>query len=142
MSYDYRARKIVIVLSTSIDAGVAANVVGHLCVSLGARHSADLMGRHPLLDASGTPHCGIARYPIIITKTKPTRLRQLIEEARAASGVTLIDYPEEMLVTGHDDELASAIASKAASAFTYHGALILGNAPEVTELTGKFSLYR
>jgi hypothetical protein len=142
MSYDYSEKKTVIVLSTAIEIGVALNVVGHLCVSLGARVGSEVMGREQLTDASGIAHRGIAKYPIIITKVKPARLRQVIEEARAHPNLLLGDYPEEMLTTGHDDELAAEIAAKSEAALNYLGVALYGDANLITQLTGKFTLYK
>lgn len=142
MAYDYSEKKIVIVLSTSIEIGVALNVVGHLCVSLGCRVGNEVMGREQLMDATGIAHRGIAKYPIIITKVKPGRLRQVVEEARSHPSLLIGDYPEEMLTTGHDDELAGAIAAKNEAALNYLGVALYGDAHLVTQLTGKFTLYK
>ncbi|GAB2843406.1 hypothetical protein GCM10022221_48260 [Actinocorallia aurea] len=56
--YDYRADKAVVVLASTLSAGVALNVTGHLCASLGAHADRDLMGRRWLVDADGVRHAG------------------------------------------------------------------------------------
>jgi len=44
MIYDYRAKKVVAVLSADLETGVALNVIGHLAISIGA-YGQHLMGR-------------------------------------------------------------------------------------------------
>lgn len=142
MAYDYSAKKIVAVIASKLEAGVALNVLGHLAVALGAHADDDLMGRPELIDASGILHIGISKYPVIVTKVKQGRLRRLIEDARGIEEVFLVDYPNQMLETGHDDELASAIQRTPESSIEYLGAILFGPSPAVTELTGKFTLWK
>src|SRR5271156_2678045 len=107
MSYDYKAKKIVAVLASDLEVGVALNVIGHLAISIGA-FAEDLMGRPQLQDASGFSHLGIAKYPFIITKLKSNKLKTLIEQVRNQKNIVMADYPEPVLLTGDDDELANA----------------------------------
>lgn len=141
MSYEYGERKVVAVLASTLAPGVAVNVVGHLCVAVGRYGDSQLMGRPILEDGSGVEHVGIARYPVIITKVRPGRLRRFIEEARAEPELLLVDYPQEMLDTGHDDELAERLAAATEGDIEYLGAIVYGPASVVTALSGKFTLY-
>jgi hypothetical protein len=141
MTYDYSARKTVVVLANTLAVGAAANVMGHLCVALGARISTADLGKHPLVDGSGVQHMGISRYPVIVTTVKPTRLRQFITEARNAADLLLADYPEEMLTTDHDDELAAQLANNVEESLTYLGAAAHGSNATLSQLSGKFMLY-
>ncbi|MFJ5175613.1 DUF2000 domain-containing protein [Streptomyces griseoviridis] len=143
MTYDYRAKKTVLVLASHLEPGVALNVAGHLSVALGAHgDDGDLMGRDVLKDASGVPHTGISRYPVIVTKVKQNRLRRLVAEARERDDVFWADYPEQMLTTGHDDELADAVAGTAEEDIAYLGVMVYGPLDAVTALTGRFSLWQ
>ena|SRR5437870_2640695 len=142
MTYTYHEKKIVAVLSANLEIGIALNVVGHLALSLGAYAKRDVLGRPMLPDASGTIHIGISKYPVIITKVKPNRLRRLVQDARKLEGVFLADYPEQMLITGHDDELADALSSIEETDINYLGAILYGGSDLINQLTGKFSLWR
>lgn len=142
MEYDYKNKKIVGVLASNLEAGVALNVIGHLAISIGAYADPDLMGRPELPDGSGNKHIGISKYPVIITKVKPGRLRKLVGEARETKGILLVDYPAQMLETGHDDELAQAIENVKEEDIAYLGAMLYGERSLIDELTGKFSLWR
>ncbi|MGE4351319.1 MAG: DUF2000 domain-containing protein [Bdellovibrionales bacterium] len=142
MSYDYRAKKVVAVLSSTLETGTAMNVLGHLSVAIGAYADGSLMGKAKLTDASGTDHIGISRYPVIITKVKPSRLRQFIEEARACPDLLLVDFPQEMLDTGHDDDLAESILAKEEKDMAYLGAIVFGDSEKIQPLSGKFMLWK
>ena len=140
--YDYKAKKVVAVLSSTLDVGIAMNVLGHMCVAIGAYGEKDLMGRPVLPDASGTNHVGIGRHAVIITKVKPARLRQFIEEARTQKDLLLVDFPQEMLDTHHDDDLAASMLAKPEKEMHYLGAIVYGDAPTIQALSGKFMLWK
>ena len=141
MTYDYRENKLVAVLAANLEPGIALNVLGHLAISMGAHADRQLMGRAEYVDASGVSHRGISKYPVIITKVKPGRLRRLIQDAREDASIFLCDYPEQMLHTGHDDELAAAIGSAREDSINYLGALLYGSTAKINQLTGNFSLW-
>jgi len=142
MIYDYRAKKIVAVLSPNLSSGSALNVVGHMAIALGAQCESELIGRSRLLDASGVGHAGISRYPLIITKASVGKLKRLMELARQRKDIWIVDFPEQMLTTGHDDELATSLASVKEEDLTYLGVLLYGEAAILNKLTGKFSLWQ
>ncbi|GJQ61147.1 MAG: DUF2000 domain-containing protein [Calditrichaeota bacterium] len=142
MSYDYSGKKIVAVLASNLEIGIAFNVLGHIALSMGAYAEDDIMGRKELCDKSGINHFGISKYPFIITKVKPGRLKRLVNEAREANDLLMIDYPKEMLDTAHDDELADQISQKENSDIEYLGAVIYGDSKTVSSLTGKFMLWK
>ncbi|MDD3181798.1 MAG: DUF2000 domain-containing protein [Alphaproteobacteria bacterium] len=140
--YDYTAKKVVAVLASTLEQGIAMNVLGHMCVAIGAHSEEGLMGRASLPDASGTNHVGIGRYPVIITKVKPARLRQFITEARAHKDLLLVDFPQEMLDTRHDDDLVASMAAKPEADMAYLGAIVYGDAALIQSLSGKFMLWK
>lgn len=143
MTYDYQNKKIVVVLASNLDIGVALNVVGHMAIALGAHCSDDdLMGRAQLIDASGKAHTGISKYPVIITKIKQGKLRRVLEDARTKPGMFIVDYPAQMLTTGHDDELAESIAGVEEAQISYLGFLLYGDRKTIDELTGRFTLWK
>jgi hypothetical protein len=143
-NYDYADRKTVIALASNLESGVALNVSAHLSISLGAYGGGDLMGRRWLVDRSGTQHAGISRYTVVVTKVKQERLRRLLDEMRTirCGDLYIADYPEQMLSTGHDDELASELAAVDESAIRYLGVLVHGPAELISRLTGRFMLWR
>ena len=142
MSYDYKEKKIVGVIASNLEPGVALNIIGHLGVSIGAYADKDIMGQANIKDKSGMNHVGISKYPFIITKVKMGKVRQTIETAKQNPNILVVDYPKEMLTTGHDDELVKAIGEKEEQRLEYLGAVLCGNSKDIDEITGKFQLWR
>ncbi|MAX24212.1 MAG: hypothetical protein CMJ19_06885 [Phycisphaeraceae bacterium] len=141
-SYDYRECKTVAVMSKKLEVGAALNAVAHLAVALGHNVGSKMMGRPILVDAAGVSHVGISKYPIIITRVKVSAVRRAIEAARVDENLTVVDFPNQMLETGHDDELADSMAAVQESEIEYLGAMIYGPADKVDAITSKFSLWR
>lgn len=141
MTYDYRLKKTVIVLASTLAPGVAANVIGHLALALGHAFDPNDMGKNPLVDGAGVEHRGISKYPVIITKVKPGKLRAMLEQARLEPGLLIVDYPEEMLHTGHDDELEKALLGRPEPELVYLGVAMHGDYPTIDHLTGRFTLW-
>ncbi len=141
MSYDYKSRKTVIAVATELGAGVASNVIGHLALAVGHRVPHSDMGQDPLIDATGFKHVWISRYPVGVVAAKSARLRRLLTEAREASELIVVDYPEQMLTTGHDDELVAAIGAAHEGTIRYLGVALHGPASVLLPITGKFSLW-
>ncbi len=141
ISYKYSDKKIVAVLAANLELNIALNVIGHLAVSLGANADKNIMGRKLLVDKSGVEHVGISKYPFIITKVKPGRLKKLINDARNVEEILLIDYPKQMLTTRHDDELAKEIQISENLELEYFGAILYGDTKNISALTGKFTLW-
>lgn len=141
-SYDYREKKIVAVLSSKIEPGIAMNVLGHLAVALGVYLKDEVLGRPRLVDFSGVKHLGIAKYAFIITKSKQGKIREAIKVARENANIVMADYPEQMLHICHDDDLASELGKVEEISLNYLRAVFYGPREEVDRLTGRFSLWR
>ncbi len=139
--YNYNDKKTVIVLASNLEQGIAGNVISHLSLSLGYRFPESDMGKKMLSDATGITHQGISKYPIIVTKVKPGRLKRLIDETRGNDNLSLGDYPKEMLSTSHDNELVSELQKKENKDIEYLGAIIHGDSSIINDLTGKFTLW-
>lgn len=138
----YQEKKIVVVLDKHVDNWIALNIVGHLSVAIGATLGGELMGRRELHDASGGTHSGISKYPLVILGTQRTKLSQAISAAKTIPEIFVADYPQQMLDTGHDDELAKAISMIKSEQLQYLGALFFGPSELVGQITGKFSLWK
>lgn len=141
MDYDYREKKIVIVLNSKLDTGVALNVVGHLGIALGY-HAENHMGRKTLFDASNQMHLGISKYPVIVTKVNESKLKTSLQKAKGTEAILVVDYPSVMYDTGHDNELANALSKLTSEDIQYYGYLMFGNTDSVNSISGKFSLWR
>lgn len=139
---NYEDKKIVGIIATNVDASVALNVIGHLCVSIGKYSDDEIMGKPVITDKSGVNHLGISKFPFIVTKVKPGKLRLAIDKAKSNPNLLVADYPKDMLDTRTDDELVESVGSKENEKLEYLGAVIYGKTEDVNEITGKFQLWK
>lgn len=139
---NYEDKKIVGIIATNVDAPTALNVIGHLAVSIGKYSDNEIMGKPLIIDKSNVNHLGISRFPFIITKVKPGKLRNAIDKAKKNPNLIVADYPRDMLETRTDEELVESITSKNNDELEYLGAIIYGNTNDVNEITGKFQLWK
>lgn len=139
---NYEDKKIVGIIATNVDASIALNVIGHLSIAIGKYSGKDIMGKPIITDKSGINHMGISKFPFIITKVKPGKLRTAIEKAKSNPNLLVADYPKDMLDTRTDEELVASINSKENDKLEYLGAVIYGDTNDVNEITGKFQLWK
>ena len=139
---NYEDKKIVGIIATNVDAPTALNVIGHLAVSIGKYSENEIMGKSLITDKSNVNHLGISKFPFIITKVKPGKLRNAIDRAKENPNLLVADYPRDMLETRTDEELVESITSKNNDELEYLGAIIYGNTNDVNEITGKFQLWK
>ncbi len=139
---NYEDKKIVGIIASNVEPAVALNVIGHLAISVGKYSDEEIMGKPLISDKSGTQHLGISRFPFIITKVKSGKLKNTINLAKQNPNLLVADYPNDMLYTRTDDELAYSIGSKENDKLEYLGAIIYGNTKDVDEITGKYQLWR
>ena len=139
---NYEDKKIVAILSTTVEPSIALNIIGHLAISIGKYSDKDIMGKKIITDKSGVDHLGISKFPFIITKVKPGKLRNAIDKAKMNPNLLVADYPKDMLDTRTDEELVESINSKENDKLGYMGAIIYGDTKDVNEITSKFQLWR
>ena len=139
---NYEDKKIVGIIASNVELSVALNVIGHLSVSIGKYSDNEIMGQPTITDKSGVSHLGISKFPFIITKVKPGKLKTTIDTAKSNPNLLVADYPKDMLETRTDDELVASINGKENDKLEYLGAIIYGDTKDVNEITGKFQLWR
>lgn len=139
---NYEDKKIVAIISTTVEPSIALNVIGHLAISIGKYSDNNIMGKKQITDKSGIEHLGISKFPFIITKVKPGKLRSAIDKAKSNPNLLVADYPKDMLDTRTDEELVESLSNKENEKLEYMGAIIYGDTKEVNEITGKFQLWK
>lgn len=139
---NYEDKKIVAILTTTVEPSIALNVIGHLAISIGKYSDKEIMGQKIISDKSGIDHLGISRFPFIITKVKPGKLRIAIDKAKNNPKILVADYPKDMLETRTDEELVESINNKENDKLEYMGAILYGDTKDVNEITGKFQLWK
>ena len=139
---NYEDKKIVAIISTSVEPSIALNVIGHLAISIGKYSDNEIMGQKIITDKSGIDHLGISKFGFIVTKVKPGKLRIAIDKAKSNPNLLVADYPKDMLDTRTDEELVESISNKENEKLEYMGAIIYGDTKDVNEITGKFQLWK
>ena len=139
---NYEDKKIVGIIASNVEPSVALNIIGHLAISIGKYSDTEIMGKPTITDKSGINHLGISKFPFIITKVKPGKLKATIDIAKNNPNLLVADYPKDMLDTRTDEELVSSINKKENNKLEYLGAVIYGDTNDVNEITGKFQLWR
>ena len=134
--------KLALVLGEGLLGWQAINVAGHLALAIGRRADTQIMGQHPLVDATGVEHMGICRYPVIALRSSQLDLRRIVNAAKSRGVFLVADYPREMLDTYTDDELVSAIRAKPESSMEYLGVAVLGVTSDVKRLTSGLPLWK
>ncbi len=137
--YTYKERKIVAVISNDLPVGLATNALGHLSFAAGHYADESWMGRKFHVDANDETHTGISRYPFIVLEAEKEKVPQIIKLAKKNKELTVVDYPQEMFDTEHDDELNQAISK--AKVLNYHAAVLVGPSKLIDELTKGLKLY-
>ena len=99
------------------------------------------MGKPVLVDADGSKHTGIAKYPFIVLKASKDEIKKIIHQAKE-HGIFTVDYPQEMFETGVDDHLVAALSKAKESDIVYHAAVLVGTSDELKPLTGHLKLYK
>lgn len=141
MSYDYRAHKIVAILSEALPAGQAMNALGHLAFSAGRYSDQSMMGQKEIVDADGQKHVGISKYPFIVLKASTDEVKKIVKSAKEQK-IFVVDYPQEMFDTGPDEELVAALTKAKETSLVYHAAVLVGPAEKLKTLTGHLKLYK
>jgi len=139
MTYNYKSKKIVAVISDKLESWRSMNVLGHMSIALGANKDEDLMGQEVLVDQKNNTHVGIARFGLIVKRGSSGDISELARESKKINDIKVVDFPREMLDTKHDDELVESIKNK--SDFEYLGVLIYGDVKQVDLLTKSFKLW-
>ncbi len=141
MTYDYREKRIVAIVSDKLPPGLAFNALGHLAFSAGRYSDQSLMGQEKIPDADSNVHIGISKYPFIVLKATEEEIKNIIKTAKE-KGIFVVDYPQEMFDTGPDEELVAALSKAKEPAIKYHAAVLVGSSEALKPLTGQLKLYK
>ena len=134
--------KLAIILDDGLLGWQALNVTGHLALAIGRRAGDQIMGKHPLVDASGTEHMGICRYPVVALKVSQRDMRRIVHAAKSRRDFLVADFPREMLTTYEDQELVTAISAAPETRLEYLGVAVLGPTSDVKRLTSGIPLWK
>lgn len=134
--------KCVIVLDSTLPAGVAANTAAILGITIGQRRP-DAVGSD-VRDGGGQVHPGIIRFPVPILRGTPEILREI--RARlpdpAFSGLTAVDFTSLAQGCRTYEEFIEKMALVPPEELQYMGLALCGEGKLVSRLTGNLPLLR
>jgi hypothetical protein len=74
--------------------------------------------------------------------SRPQKVRNALQATRNVAGLIVVDYPRQMLETGHDDELAATLATAPENELDYLGVAAHGLSQVLDGIFGRFSLWQ
>lgn len=132
--------KLVAVMNEKIEPGVAMNALAHMCIGFGSA-----IGKEPLRltqyqDKDGNVHPDISEMPFMILRANSNKIRNL-RLAALNHGIAFTDFTDTMTVGTYIEQLAKTRETHEAD-LIYYGIVLFGPWDKVSELTGKFSLWK
>ncbi|WP_199098456.1 DUF2000 domain-containing protein [Dyella sp. ASV21] len=140
MTYAYSERKMAIVLSSAMPAGVASNACAHLSVSLGHRLGHADMGATSM-SSDGVAYPAILKYAIVTLAASPAKTNTIARLAQADTDVLFARFTEDMLNTESDNDLRVAMGCKSFAQMAHLGVGLYGSAERIKALTRGLSLW-
>lgn len=140
MTYTYSDRKMAIVLSSAMPAGMASNACAHLSVSLGYRLDHEDMG-NASASSDGVAYPAIIKYAIVTLVANPSKTNSIARLAQEDGDVLFAHFTEDMLHTESDDDLREAIRHKSSDQITHLGVALYGPTERIKTLTRGLSLW-
>lgn len=138
---DESQKRFVAVISKKVEVGRAANVLGHLSVSLANLLSDDDAVYTDYHDLDGNVHPNISHYPFIVLRAdNSNKIRKLRQEALDKS-IPFSDFTHTM-VEGGSEVQQQTTKNTSEAELEYLGICLFGETETLRELTKKFSLYR
>lgn len=140
------SKRFVVVLLSTLDAGRASNVCGHLCLGLVAKAAHDRPGLLPEMsfvdypDADGGSHTPISALGLIVLSAKAPWLIKLRQQL-TLSEILFTDYLSTMTEGSFADQQART-AQVRANDLEYLGIAMFGPRSALDPLTKRFSLWK
>jgi hypothetical protein len=119
---------------------MAMNALAHMSLGLGTLLGPDEALVCDYKDGSGISHLAISAYPFIILKSRPNKIREAVELAKARNMHT-VDFVSTMTIGSYREQLERTKSTRNQD-LEFYGAVLYGDATAVSEITSKFSLFR
>ena len=134
-------KKLVAVLNEKIELGKALNALAHMTLGLGANiENKDELRFTNYKDKDGGNHDKISEMPFMILKSNSNKIRML-RKAALANNMQFADFTNTMTEGTYEDQIKRTIETKEEE-LEYYGIILFGDWELVSELTGKFSLWK
>ena len=132
--------KLVAVLNKSIEPGKVMNALAHMSIGFGSVIEQEPLELIEYVDMDNESHPFISKMPFMILRSNNSKIRNLRREAIVA-GIKYVDFTDTMTVGTYQDQLDRTKQTKE-EYLIYFGIVLFGDWDKVSELTGKFSLWK
>ena len=135
------SKKLVAVLNEKIENGKLMNALSHMSVGLGAAiQNKEELRLMDYTDADGGKHPNISEMPFIVLKTNSNKI-SMLRIAAIKNNIQFTDFTNTMTAGTYVEQIEKTKETKEQD-LEYYGIILFGDWELVSELTGKFSLWR
>lgn len=139
---DESSKRFIAVLNKKVEMGRLFNALGHMTAGLvGQIEAVDDLCFLQYQDKDGGTHPSISHYPFIVLKADNSNKIRKVREELLQRGLPFTDFTHTMIV-GSSEEQVNATAETVEQDLEYFGICMFGDAAELKEFTGKFSLFK
>ena len=134
-------KKLVALLNEKIETGKLMNALAHMAVGLGGNiQNKEELRLMDYIDADNGRHPDISEMPFIVLKASSNKIRML-RMAAINNNIQFTDFTNTMTVGTYEEQIEKTKGTKEQD-LEYYGIILFGDWQLVSELTGKFSLWR
>ena len=134
-------KKLVAVLNEKIEAGKMMNALAHMAIGMGGNiQNKEELRLIDYIDADSGRHPNISEMPFIILKANSNKIRML-RMAAINNNIQFTDFTNTMTVGNYIEQIEKTKETKEQD-LEYYGIILFGDWQLVSELTGKFSLWK
>jgi len=126
-------QKLVLIIDSSLEIGLAANTAAVLTLSVGAQHP-ELIGED-LIDGSDQAHIGITNIPIPVLSADGATLTNLVQKL-SGTDIELVSFSKIAQSIHSYEEYASKLKATPGEQIEYSGITLYGSQKAVNSLVG------
>lgn len=134
-------KKLVAVLNEKVEPGKAMNVLAHMSLGFGALLEKEKLLLQNYKDADGGDHANISGRPYIILQARNGNQLRTLRQAALHNNLPFVDFTNTMTQGTYEDQILRSSQTKEQD-LDYWGIVLFGDEELVSELTGKFSLWK
>lgn len=135
------SKKIVIVINKTLEQWQVLNTVAHISAYLGHMLGDNFDTGDFFVTKDNLKHPRNSQYPIILLRSKPPQLANLMAKVRQ-SGLLYHGFIREMIDTTDDQEIVDRLSNKNDYDIEYLGIGIFGDIEKVNALTKNYQTWR
>jgi hypothetical protein len=138
---DEHSKRFIAILNRKIEIGKLMNALGHMTAGLaGGYVDPNELCLLQYEDKDGNKHPNISHFPFIVLKADNSNKIRTVRVEAVKRGIKFTDFTSTMTV-GTSAEQQELTKNTTESELEYYGICLFGNTEELSEFTGRFSLF-